>query len=176
MKNVETEQIFLPGLLCMERAPDPNPWPLSKSLKILCIVSSSSRAWLCTWLLGVCTWNFSKHHVALNLSFEQKTILNNFNWNYDKEAYNKVKIKNFLSKSPLKVKFLFIMFAHFSQWTQCSIISYSVWDTFHTNVDWLPRRLHHPGHAPVFHFPFCWKEGNSWCGFKGEMLRSRGRP
>lgn len=79
MKNVETEQIFLPGLLCMERAPDPNPWPLSKSLKILCIVSSSSRAWLCTWLLGVCTWNFSKHHVALNLSFEQKTILNNFN-------------------------------------------------------------------------------------------------
>lgn len=117
--------------------------------------NNTNRAWLCTWLLGVCTQNFSKHLYRgfKPLFWKEVIICDNFLiWNYDRQAYNKVKIKNSLSKSPSKVKFLLINYVlpTFLKWTWCSIMSYPVWGTFHTNVDWLPRRLHCcSGQAPV---------------------------
>lgn len=97
---------------------------------------STNRAWLCTWSLGMCTRETSVNitlllrqfgHLALSLSVEQKWIylwLYNFLiWNHDREAYNKVKIKNSLSKSPMKQdSYSLIMFCPLQQ-TQCPVSS-----------------------------------------------------
>lgn len=133
-----------PWLIYVECTPDSDPWPLSKSPRILCVkFKVEYRAWLYNLITRfVYRGNVNITSLRQVWTCGFKPLMNRSEsicdyiifLNYDRQAYNKVKIKNSSPKSPSKAGFLLIIcFPHFLQQTQCLIMSYQAWGTFHTN-------------------------------------------
>lgn len=122
-----------PQLLCMKCTPDSNPWPLSKSPRVLCIKLKIQykQGWLYGWLLGMCTgetWvNITLPRQVWTYGFKPLwwtetnlfVIINFLILNYDRQAYTKVKIKNFIQ---VTIKSRMLMFFPFSS---TNLVSYN---------------------------------------------------